>query len=69
MSPYYVRKTPGLKENLEAGLVAAGVAVGIGAVSFYLLRLLLAREPLDALPSQSSRGELPPPSNEDPESG
>ena len=60
MSPYYVRRTPGLRENLEAGLVAAGVALGVGAVSFYLLRLLLAREPLEPLPTGSSRGELPP---------
>ena len=67
MSPYYMRKTPGLKENLESGLVAAGLALGVGAVSFYLIRLLLAREPLEALPPASPAGELPA-SNEDPAS-
>ena len=68
MSPYYVRKTPGLKENLESGLVAAGVALGVGAVSFYLVRLLLAREPLEAFPPASPAGELPPAASEDPAS-
>jgi hypothetical protein len=50
MSRYYRRTTPGLRENLEAGMVAAGLAVGVGALTFYLVRLFLAREPLDPLP-------------------
>jgi hypothetical protein len=69
MSRYFRRKEPGLKENLEAGLVATGLAVGIGAVTFYLLRLLLTREPLEPLQTRSSRGELPPPQAEDPDQG
>jgi hypothetical protein len=50
MSRYYRRTTPGLRENLEAGMAAAGLAVGVGALTFYLVRLFLAREPLDPLP-------------------
>ena len=59
MSRYYARKTPGLKENLEAGIVAAGLAAGVGAVAFYLLRILRAREPLEPLPPGPTRGSLP----------
>jgi hypothetical protein len=59
---FYRRTTPGLRENLAAGLVAAGLAAGVAAVSFYLVRLFLAREPLDprspGLPG--SAAELPP---------
>jgi hypothetical protein len=47
MSRYYRRTTPGPRENLGAGLVAAGLAAGVAAASFYLVRLFLAREPLD----------------------
>jgi hypothetical protein len=50
MNRYYRRTTPGRQENLEAGVVAAGLAVGVGALTFYLVRLFLAREPLDPLP-------------------
>jgi hypothetical protein len=64
MSPYYRRTTPGVRENLGAALVAAGLALGVASVSFYLVRTFLAREPLDppSPPSRSRRerdGELP----------
>jgi hypothetical protein len=68
MSPYYVRKDPGLRENLGAGLASAGLALGVGAVTFYLLRLFLAREPLEPLPPRAPAGELPPSAHEDPDS-
>ncbi|MGD8362095.1 MAG: hypothetical protein PVJ04_11775 [Gemmatimonadota bacterium] len=50
MSPFYRRTTPGLRENLGAAVVAAGLAVGVASVSFYLVRTFLAREPLEPLP-------------------
>lgn len=58
MSRYYRRTKPGPGENLRAGLVAAGVAATVAAVSFYLVRLFLAREPLEPLRSTAS-GEGP----------
>jgi hypothetical protein len=64
MSRYYRRTTPGLRENLGAGLVAIGMAAGVAAASFYLVRLFLAREPLEPLPpsaSTSGVGEPPDP--------
>jgi hypothetical protein len=48
MSAYYRRTTPGTRENLAAALVAAGLAVGMASISFYLVRIFLAREPLVA---------------------
>ena len=57
MSRYYRRTKPGLGENLRAGLVAGGVAATVAAVSFYVVRLFLAREPLDPLsPTVSGEG-------------
>jgi len=49
MSRYYRRVDPGPGENLRAGLVAGAVAGSVAAVSFYLVRLFLAREPLEPL--------------------
>jgi len=64
MTPYYRRTTPSASENLGAALVAAGLALGVASVSFYLVRIFLAREPLDppSGPSSNRRernGELP----------
>jgi hypothetical protein len=50
MSPFYRRTAPGPRENWSAGLVAAGLALGVASVSFYLVRTFLAREPLEPLP-------------------
>lgn len=46
MSPYYRRKKPGVRENAGAALAALGLAAGVAAVTFYLVRLALSREPL-----------------------
>ena len=50
MTIYYRRTTPGTRENLGAGLAALGAAAGVAAVTFYLVRLLLAREPIASGP-------------------
>jgi hypothetical protein len=50
MSPFYRRTAPGPRENWSAALVAAGLALGVASVSFYLVRTFLAREPLEPLP-------------------
>lgn len=56
MTRYYSRKTPGRMENLKAALVAGGISAAVAAVTFYLVRLTLSREPLvaKALPSANS---------------
>jgi len=67
MTRYYRRTKPGLDENLRAGLVAGGIAATVAAVSFYLVRLFLAREPLDPLPStdpEEGFAEIPEEENE-----
>ena len=50
MSPFYRRTTPGIRENVGAAVVAAGLALGVASVSFYLVRTFLAREPMEPLP-------------------
>ncbi len=60
MPKFYRRTEPGARENLGAALVAAGLATGVAATAFYLVRLFLAREPLEALPKRGeSHGESP----------
>lgn len=49
MSRYYRMKKPGPTENLRAGLVAGGIAAAVAAVSFYLTRVFMSREPLEPL--------------------
>jgi len=58
MSSFYRRTKPGPGVNLRAGLIAGGVAATVAVVSFYVARLFLAREPLEALPS-TAPGEGP----------
>ena len=58
MSRYYRMKEPGRRENLRAGLVAGGVAAAVAAVSFYLTRLFVSREPLEPLDSSGSEGTV-----------
>ena len=43
MNRFYVRREPGPRETLGA----LAVAVSVGAVSFYFVRMLLAREGLE----------------------
>jgi hypothetical protein len=58
MSRYYRMKEPGRRENLRAGLVAGGVAAAVAAVSFYLTRLFVSREPLEPLDSSGSEEKV-----------
>ncbi|MFC1661489.1 hypothetical protein ACFL3S_08580 [Gemmatimonadota bacterium] len=48
MTRYFRRTEPGARETLGAGLVAAGLAATVAAVSFYMVRLFLTREPMEA---------------------
>ena len=43
MTRFYVHREPGLRETLGA----LAVALGVGAVSFHCVRMLLAREGLE----------------------
>ncbi len=57
MRSRWIRNRPDLREDLGAGIVAATLALGVGLATFYVTRLLMAREPLDgdALPARRSR--------------
>ncbi len=46
MTRFYIRREPGPRETLGA----LAVALGVGAASFYLVRLLLARDGLESEP-------------------
>ena len=56
MTRYYRRKHAGPRENLGAGLLAAGLAAGVAAVSFYFVRLFLSREPMEELEEEGLGG-------------
>ena len=47
MTAGWIRLRPGRRETAGAALVAGAVGVGVGLATFWLARLLLAREPLD----------------------
>ena len=44
MRTRYLRTEPGKRETWSAAAVSLAVAAGVGAVTFYLTRLILARE-------------------------
>lgn len=46
MTRYHRRRRPGIRETVTAAALAAGVA----AVTFYVTRLLISREPLGSEP-------------------
>ena len=59
MARYYRRTEPSTQENLRAGLVAGGLAAAVAAVSFYFVRIILAREPLESLQSPQTDDSPP----------
>jgi hypothetical protein len=71
MSGFYRRTNPGIRENAGAGLAAFGVAAGAAAVTFYLVRIFLAREPLGPFdpPRLPSPEGLPPKEGDSPPPG
>ncbi len=54
MSPRYLRNEPSSRDNLAAALISGAVAVGVGVVAFYLVRLLVAREAIGGSGEQDS---------------
>lgn len=48
MSSRYVRNEPDSRENLSAAVISGALAACVGLATFYLARLLLAREPIGA---------------------
>lgn len=64
MTRYYRRRRPGARETAVSAAVAAALAAGVGAVTFYLVRLFLSRErlgPPPPLPSdEDGAGALEP---------
>ena len=53
MTRFYVQREAGIRERATA----LAIAVGVGGLSFYLARMLLAREDLESkAPAQVTRG-------------
>ena len=48
MSPRYIRTPLRREHEVAAALLSGALAAGVGVVTFYLVRLVLSREPLDA---------------------
>jgi len=44
MTPRYLRVEPDRKETLSAAVASGMLALGVGVVAFYLMRLFLSRE-------------------------
>jgi hypothetical protein len=42
----YLRNRPNRSENVRAAVISSAIAAGVGIVTFYFARMLLAREPL-----------------------
>ncbi|MGY8798960.1 MAG: hypothetical protein ACKVG4_09280 [Longimicrobiales bacterium] len=42
----YLRNRPTRSENVRAAVVSSAIAAGVGVVTFYFARMLLAREPV-----------------------
>jgi len=47
MRKRWIRLEPDRKDDAAAAVLAVTLGLGVGAVAFYLVRLFLAREPLD----------------------
>lgn len=54
MSPRWIRGRPAAADTAGAALVAGAVALAAGAVTFYVARLLLSREPLEGRQTKTS---------------
>ena len=46
MSPRYIRTPPDRGDEVAAATISAALGVGVGLVAYYLVRLMLSREPL-----------------------
>ena len=62
MKRRYVRREPEPKDTIGAAMLSGALALGVGLVSFYFVRLLLAREEVGgsrppALPEPSADEE------------
>jgi hypothetical protein len=51
VSPRYARGRVERRDDAAAGLVSAALGIGVGLVAFYVLRLMLSREPLEDDPA------------------
>lgn len=57
MNAPWIRVPPRARDTFAASLVAGVVAAGVGLVTFYLARTILAREPLEETHPPGTRGE------------
>jgi len=62
MTRFFVPREAGPRETMGALAVALGVALVTGSLSFYLVRMLLARDSLESRAPAHMQGELENPS-------
>lgn len=60
MSPRYIRRELETTDRVGAALVAVALAVGVGVVAYYAMRLVLSREPLGVSPQGAGGPEETP---------
>ncbi len=58
MTRFFAPRKAGPRETRGALAVALGVALGVGGLSFYLVRMLLARDSLESEAPAHRTGEL-----------
>ena len=56
MKTRYVRTEPTRRESLSAASLSVAVAAGVGAVTFYVTRLFLARDAIRVPSDRESKG-------------
>lgn len=57
----WIRMPPEREDTVGAAALAVVAGVGVGVATWYVARLLLAREPVGAPPGTSSEARLPEP--------
>ncbi|MGI9628358.1 MAG: hypothetical protein ACR2QM_16105 [Longimicrobiales bacterium] len=61
MKHVYIRRSPSRQETAAAGALAVGLGAAVGALAYYLTRMLLARDVTPLLPEpdeETSDGEV-----------
>jgi len=59
MKTRYIRRPPKREDDLAAAAVSVALAAGVGAVTFYVVRMLLSRDVVSP-PAEREKLDAPP---------